>query len=371
MLIRLKGIDIARGLALLGIIANHIFFIAHPVIATALQDYHAILFMLLAGIVYTYAQGTEPALKNRVRGIVCIILGLALGSGNPAVDVILLNYGWTFLFASFFVHKMNLKQLAILSGAWLFLSPFVSYWVRSLVGTSGGPNVGFQHIFTEPWMILADPVISSSYPLIQWFSVFLIGATIGRLPLERIVSHKATMKGILFYSLLGFVAVKFFSIFSIVLSQSKSYGQAFREAFSLGTGNVDTVDMYSLLSSGPYSGTTPALLASVLIGVAVIAGCSLFALQKNVWFVERIGMATLTLYSLHVFVHTIFGRWGNDHSFLYYFATVVASVVVVMGWDHLVNKSSMQASPGPIEAIVQKMIAIEKEKREERELLTS
>ena len=230
---RVQGIDIARGFALLGIIVNHIFYIAYRPAADALQDYHAVLFMLLAGIVYTYAEGSNPVLKNRVRGIFCIILGLALGAGNPQLVVILLNYGWTFIIASFFVHKMKARPLFILSAIWIMVSPIVSLLIRNMAGTRHGENIGFQHFASEPWLFIIDPILWSNYPVLQWFAVFLFGAALGRTDIRQWLGDVNSTVRTLVASVVVFLLVKLSSgaIGSVLIGIS--FMEAMRKNFRL------------------------------------------------------------------------------------------------------------------------------------------
>lgn len=362
---RITGVDIARGLALLGIIVNHIFFYSHHFVAQALQDYHAILFMLLAGIVFTYAQGDQPVLKNIIRGIICIVLGLGLGAGDPRMELILLNYGWLFIFGALFVYRFSARQLFIISGVWVIAAPFISYFIRSYTGTPINSNIGFQHLVSEPWMILADPVLFSSYPLLQWFAVFLFGAALGKGAITHTVTDTRANIKMLLLALTAFIIAKGIPLLVNTSAQGYSWAQAFDQNFKLGFGNVDANGLSSLVTSAPYTATTFALVASTSAALVVVALCTMLAKVTSLSLVQHMGMATLTLYSLHAFIHTLVPMaWADANSTLYYIITIAVLALLTYLWrTFLMGKHGVQA-PGPIEELTRRVVLTESKKRQ-------
>lgn len=365
---RLTGVDIARGLALLGIIANHIFFFSHPTIATALQDFHAILFMLLAGVVFTYAPGKNPRLKNIVRGIICIVLGLALGAGNPRLDVILLNYGWLFIFGSFFVHKLAARHLYLLSVAWAVVMPFVGAVLRPLINYHEGPNIGFQTLASQPWLVFLDPVVYSMYPVMQWFAVFLFGAALGRTDIRALLSDTDKMFKTMTTAMMVFFAAKTTSIAALMLVSNYSLHESLIYNFSLGKAAVDLNTPDRLLGSAPYTSTTLALVSSTAIGIVIVMAGSLLSHRGiQLQLVQMMGMATLTLYSLHVFVHTVITpQWADNNSMFYYLLTIVGAGILVWTWHRYAVGRTGIVAPGPIEEVTRRIIVTENSKRERK-----
>lgn len=362
---RITGVDIARGLALLGIIINHIFFFSHHLVAQVLQDYHAILFMLLAGIVFTYAQGDQPVLKNIIRGVVCIMLGLALGAGDPRMKVILLNYGWLFIFGALFVYKFTARQLFIISGIWVVASPVISYFLRSYTGTPINSNIGFQHLTSQPWMIFADPVVFSSYPILQWFSVFLFGAALGKGAITQTITNARSNIKMLFFALGAFVVAKGVPLLVSTTVQGYSWRKAIDLNFKLGDGNVNTDSMYALVTSAPYTATTFALVASTAAALIVVSLCTMLAKVTSLSLVQHMGMATLTLYSLHGFIHTLVPmEWADANSLLYYIITIAGLALVTYLWRTFIMGKRGVEAPGPVEELTRRFILTESKKRQ-------
>lgn len=360
---RLQGVDIARGLALLGIITNHILFFTHPDLVESLQDYHAILFMLLAGIVFTYAEGSDSRLKNTVRGVICILLGLALGAGNPIVDVILLNYGWTFILGAFLVPKMNAKQLMVTAIFIVVFAPLVSYVVRGYTGTYDGDNIGFQTLLSQPWLVVTDPILYSHYPVLQWFGVFLFGAALGRMDIKKIVVSRR----VFLYSLGVFLLAKTISIVGVwqgMRGEGFSLVDSVEKNFELGVGNVNPGRPWELLLSNPYASTTLALVSSTAAAVCIVVLCSWIALKLKMSWIALAGSATLTIYSVHVFIHTVIPlKTATDISVPYFLLTMLGVFAFVLFWNKVIKNKMKTPAPGPIEAFVSSVVAVEREKR--------
>src|SRR3954447_14703769 len=112
---RVVGVDVARGLALLGVFAVHIFDTLHednvPSFTFRLMGGHALAtFVLLAGVSLTFltkrhqtgSRLTDPATAAGLaaRALVILLIGLTLNSVmDPDANVILPYYGLMFLFA--------------------------------------------------------------------------------------------------------------------------------------------------------------------------------------------------------------------------------------------------------------------------------
>lgn len=364
MMPRLSGIDVARGLALLAIIVNHIFYVSNFPLAQAFQDYHAIAFMLLAGLVFTYAESENyNKLKNVVRGTVCIVAGLLLGSGNPRVDVILLNYGIVFIIAAFLIPKLSKQKMLITSLVWMAVTPVLSYFIRGVIGTSGGPNIGVRTFITEPWLVITDPIFSSHYPVFQWFGVFLFGCWLGKQWREGKEFDAIQWLKI---GALTFLGSKLISIIGLVIVQKISFIESVKDNFQLLTGNVSTENLGNLFNSSGYAGTTFALLSSLSVALMGLAIC-----MKLIQFMpsfakvgEIFGQQTLSLYFIHVFVFLVTPLFIiDDYSYLYYVATVILLALITVGWNMLRAKTTLQA-PGPLEALTQFIIKTEQKKRE-------
>ena len=145
---RLLGVDVARSLALIGMMSVHIFFPAfdadgsmHPAYVIA-AGRSAALFATLAGVGIALASGgSTPYDGRRLRGaragvlarsVLLVALGLQLGRVDSPPLVILAFYGLLFVLAIPFL-AMSARGLAVLALSCALVTPLASYWWRLVV----------------------------------------------------------------------------------------------------------------------------------------------------------------------------------------------------------------------------------------------
>ena len=179
---RLTGIDAARGIALLGMIATHVLPLYNQetgdpsLTGLIFSGRSSALFAVVAGVgLALLTGGSEPhdarAIGRDRRGIavralIIALVGLALGGLQTTIAVILFHYAVLFLLALPFL-GMPLRRLAVWAGAWLLLSPVLAYvlrgWLlrtfrrRRSTGTSPGtpscPPARWQRTSSSPVFI--------------------------------------------------------------------------------------------------------------------------------------------------------------------------------------------------------------------------
>ncbi|GHD07351.1 heparan-alpha-glucosaminide N-acetyltransferase domain-containing protein [Zhihengliuella salsuginis] len=202
---RLAGVDAARGLALLGMMATHIV----PLVTqdatggytpTWAADWFAgrasALFAVLAGVGLALLTGGARAagpLGGARRGVVVRALliagiGLACGMLDTNVAVILTHYGLLFLAAVPFLGAAP-RTLAAWAAGWLVLAPVVLYAAVPFVMAGVAPyDVGGSPVFadlTRPATLAADLLFTGYYPVVVWVGFLLVGLWAGRLDLSR------------------------------------------------------------------------------------------------------------------------------------------------------------------------------------------
>lgn len=357
---RLVSVDILRGIALLGIIANHIFYFSTPIAAQVWQDYHAVAFVFLSGLVFTY-RATDSRVPNIVRAVACIVLSLALGAGNPGIDIILINFGILFLLGEFVGKGWEPRRLLIVGASIAVVGPVLSLLARQQIGENTTfPNPGFQHIFTDPGMVLLRPLLYGHYPILQWSAVFFLGMALGKWVLNHGIPDRRVLLRTLAMALGVGLMAKAVSITNAVLAQHLSLQEALRAQFTLGSGNV-VVEWSHWADSFAYSGTTLGLLCSLSIVVASLVAIELSGakVQNSIpaQTVSSVGQATLSVYALHVFIFLIFSGYDFPWDIGYYVATILLLSAVVLLWQkHAPNR-------GPLEFVISSVVKTEQEKR--------
>ena len=195
---RLLGVDVARGLALFGMMAVHSFDVftssGTPSAATAIAGGRsAATFAFVAGVSLTFLSGGRAGLTGRrrhaaaagiaVRGLIIGLIGLVLGYLGTA-EVILPFYGLMFLLT---VPLLGLspRVLALLAAGFALGGPV-------LLVIAARHGLSFADIDTSPTLttVVEDPVrlvtmllITGAYPVVAYLTYVCAGLAVGRLDL--------------------------------------------------------------------------------------------------------------------------------------------------------------------------------------------
>jgi uncharacterized membrane protein YeiB len=184
---RIAGIDLARALAILGMLAVHVGPTDEDGLAGTLYGLThgraAILFGLLAGVgvsLLASSRSTTPA-EARVtlawRAMLLLPLGLALQRLDHGVFVILQDYALLFLLGIVVLGLRDGWVLALAGASWLGGS------VAYLWGRIEWPEAFVRDAASwgdAPTELLHRLVLSGPYPLLTWAAPFLLGVWLGR-----------------------------------------------------------------------------------------------------------------------------------------------------------------------------------------------
>lgn len=328
---RLTGVDAARGLALLGMMATHLMPTFEPNaeltptwVGLTFSGRASALFAVLAGVGLALSTGRGVPLTGHplnlvrrgiaMRALVIAVVGLTLGGLDVNVAIILVHYALLFLCVLPFL-GLSLKHLLAWAGGWILFSPVVAYLLRPwfLAGEPPlhlGHNPSWEDLSTAG-PLLGDLFLTGYYPVFQWLAFLLVGLAIGRLPLDR-----PRVAGIL---LLAGTAV---AIAAKALGNALMEDWGGRQALEavIGddrwplenllqvnlTGIEQTGSWWWLATAAPHSGTTLDLLHSSSAATAVLGACLLLG-SLGTWLnldillpLRGAGAMTLTLYTVHV-----------------------------------------------------------------------
>jgi uncharacterized membrane protein len=365
---RLVGIDAARGIALIGMMAVHNISAVDEDGETSLAwtlaaGKSAALFALLAGVGVAFATGRRQRPTRRtwpgyaaallVRAALIGAVGLVLGSVVPAdyAAVILPYYALLFVLAVPLL-TLSSRALVVLAATIAAVLPVLSHWLRS--GTevrSTVPNLTFGHLASEPVQVLRELALTGVYPALPWMAYLCAGMAVGRALLtSRRTVALITLTGAglavaaqtiswLLLDLLGGRAD-----LEAVASRSMTSGEL-AETMGVGwTGTTPTDTGWWLATLAPHS-TTPLDLAYtiglglVVVGVCILIGRTTTALLRPL---AAAGGMTLTLYSLHLLLLSWPQMPGGTAGWLIQTALVVA-FALLWGQAH---------ARGPLEEIV-------------------
>ncbi|HEX2805613.1 MAG TPA: heparan-alpha-glucosaminide N-acetyltransferase domain-containing protein, partial [Kineosporiaceae bacterium] len=205
---RIIGVDVARCLALFGMIAAHVFEIFNddgtPTASTVIAGGRsAATFVVVAGVSVAFLSGGRTVVQGRrrtaaaaglaVRALLVGAIGLALGlAAAGGVDVILPVYAVMFLLAIPLL-GMPPRVLAGIAAAVIVLGPIL------LVATAdaGLPYVGadaqptLATLVRDPFGLLVLLFITGAYPVVAYLAYLCAGMAIGRCDLSsRLVAWR-------------------------------------------------------------------------------------------------------------------------------------------------------------------------------------
>ncbi|MGB3593163.1 MAG: heparan-alpha-glucosaminide N-acetyltransferase domain-containing protein [Ornithinimicrobium sp.] len=328
---RIVGIDVARALALLGMVMAHMI---EPLTdgGEAVSPWYLLvsgrssaLFAVLAGVSIALSTqglgpGSRPGLREgarvslATRAASIAVIGLFLGTLSSGVAVILTYYGVLFLCA-LPVLSWSARLLGLLAASWAVASPIMSVSLRAWLPepTYDLPSPTFV---LDPALLLSEITVTGYYPVLTWATYLFAGMAIGRLDLRAPTTAVRLLTTGLWLAVVSVVV-------SALLTRSRSVGRILLDSYQ-GFGDVSTrTDLTRELQLGffgttptdswwwlgvwsPHSGSIVDLLHTTGAAMAVLGGCLLLTSRLSVRGRRRLsivagaGTMTLTLYVVHV-----------------------------------------------------------------------
>ena len=329
---RVVGVDIARCLALLGMMATHILPgvtdgevpWAHQLAAGRASA----LFAVLAGLSLALAAGNHGFLRGRpwvgmlagtaVRAALIGLVGLLLGEVESGIAVILVYYAVLFVVAVPFMALRTPVLLAV-TGAWICLSPLLSHWLRDRLPTTSYDVPAFDS-FGAPVELARDVLLTGYYPVLTWLSYVLVGLLLGRLDL------RSARTSLLLASIGGAASVVAWQLSDRLLGEPDVRAELVRTFEGAGwrgdLGTTLTDGLYGVAPTGspwwlavraPHTGTTFDLTMTIGGALLVLAACLVVGrwAPRVLAVVFGAGAMTFSLYTLHVLLRSE-GVWDGD-----------------------------------------------------------
>jgi uncharacterized membrane protein len=343
---RVVGVDLARALALVGMMATHILpgRLGNdvPLAQQLAGGRAAALFAVLAGVSVALVSGRTRPLRGReryavsrrllVRALLIGALGLLLGAVPTVIAVILAYYGVLFALALPFL-GLRARTLAVLAAIWAALAPVGSHLLRPHLPphTVGSPTPGD---LAHPVELANQLLFVGYYPAAVWLAYLLAGMAVGRLDLRRREVEVRLLVGGLGLAATAYLASR------LLLARpgartalATTYPDAQRPDPSLIEdpaaldallthglhGTTPTGSWWWLATVSPHSGTPLDLAQTTGSALAVLGACLLLTRHgRDVWAVVcGAGAMTLSLYSLHVLLMAR-GVWPDWESPAHY-----------------------------------------------------
>ena len=324
------GVDVARCLALLGMVATHVLAERDPDGSLTTAQWLAggrasALFAVLAGVSLALMTGgrTPPRGRERarrslglaVRAVLIALLGLALGGLDHGIAVILTHYGVLFLLGLPFL-ALRTRPLLVLAAAWVLIGPVVSQLVRPHLPGRRFGSPSFEQL-SDPGRMLGELLFTGYYPIVPWLAYVLLGIALGRADLRSRRVQAWLVGAGLGTAVVVTVASRWLTARDAVASRLLADGPGLTiddllDQISRGMFGQTPADgsWAWLLVVAPHS-STPFDLAQTMGSAAFVLGCCLAVVGLAGRFGERAlavffgaGTMTLTLYTLHVLMRT-------------------------------------------------------------------
>ena len=321
---RLIGLDMARGIALIGMIAVHTIEAGNrtgdmSLAWTLAAGKSAALFALLGGVGIALMTGRRVAPRGMdalraaatpvVRGLLLVLIGLVLGGLVAYQDaaVVLAYLGAMFVLAGLLV-PLRTRTLLVLGFGWAIASPVISHLLRQSMPPAEQVNIGLGAL-ADPGSLLQTLVFTGTFPAFTWMAYICIGMAIGRCALtSRLVIAKILAGGVLLTlvtSVASSILVDGFHLRQ-QLADDVASGMSlsrFTDYLVFGAdGTLPTTSWWWLGLMSPHTSTPLDLLHTIGTSLIVLGACLALAQVFGTRFLLLAvpGSMTLTLYTLHV-----------------------------------------------------------------------
>jgi uncharacterized membrane protein len=376
---RLVGVDAARGLALLGMMAVHVL----PAVASdgGATVAHAIAggrsaatFAVLAGVgLALLTGGTNPRGGRRwaaasaglvVRAAAIGVVGLLLGSADSGVAVILAYYALLFVLA-IPVLPLRAGPLLALALTVACLAPVLSHLLRDDNRLPfAGRNPTFDTLLQGPGGLVQALLLTGYYPVLAWTAYLCAGLAAGRLPLRE----RRTAAWLLGGGVALAVTAKAASWLMLgalgghdQIAATLADPSSLDNTLELGLyGNTPTTTWWWLAVAAPHSSTPLDLLHTIGAALALLGAMLLLAstgppARALLGPLAAAGSMTLSLYTAHVLLLAS-GALPQDRE-TSYAVQVVAVLVLAWLWRRFLGRGPLERAVAVLATPVREAVA--------------
>jgi uncharacterized membrane protein len=190
---RILGLDVARGLALIGMLFAHT--VPETDTETVFDGRSSILFAVIAGVSLGLmtggSRGVAPDARGRAativapRGLVLILLGVLLTGFDIPIAIILDTYGFLFLVAIPLLYAPR-WLIAVVAAAAALLGPLAVTALDDATGRAAA-------VLDSAWLFYPERWLVGTYPAPVWLAYIAIGLLIARSGIRRPAVQRTLM----------------------------------------------------------------------------------------------------------------------------------------------------------------------------------
>ena len=364
---RLVGIDAARGLALIGLMAIHLLPAWNEETGEASWSWRlfsgdsAALFALLAGVGLALTSGGRHPHEGRtmtadriglvVRSVLIAIVGLWIGtlmSEDPPAYNILIYYGVFFLLAIPFLHA-GPKVLFISAAIFGVVSPLLMQGLQDVLPEFVSYNPTFTDLLTQPGATASQLLLTGTYPALPYMTYLLVGLGLGRLNLRKTeVQARLVVVGVglaIFARTTSYVLLYAFGGYQQLLDASSMGAHELDDVLVWGPDSLPTDTAWWLAIATPHTNTPLAIAASLGVGLAVLGVFLLIGPKIGKWLLplSAMGVMTLTLYTAHLVALSL--EIHYELPYLWFMVHLAVAALFAVAWHRGLGQ-------GPLEKVV-------------------
>ncbi len=372
---RLLGIDVTRGLALLGMMAVHALipfdadFNPNWVNYIATGNASAV-FAVLAGVGLSLTTGRAavPWSKARTtaasvggRAAAIGLIGLLLGYTQAEIAGVILTYYAVLFLLAIPLLLLRTRILVLVAIFYAVAVPVLSQLVRPALPPPSLENHSFVYLFDHPLRMLSELLVTGAYPALPWMSYICAGLILGRLTLS---SAKVAGRMLIFG--VGLAVASFAASWyllgplggraTLILNEPESLnvdGDTAADLLKFGfDGTTPTDSWWWLATSASHAGTPLDLLHTTGIAIGVLGAMLLLghitapALRRVIDLITAplaaAGSMTLTLYTATiVFMNSPLDRFSPMGG---YVIQVVGVLLFALGWKQAVGRGPLETA---------------------------
>jgi uncharacterized membrane protein len=376
---RLVGVDVTRGLALLGMMAVHVLpavdrdggaTTAHAIAGGR----SAATFAVMAGVGLALLTGGTNPLRGRrwvaaaaglvVRAAAIGAVGLLLGSEDSDVAVILAYYALLFVVAIPLL-PLRAKPLMALAATVAFLAPVLSHLLREDNRLPfDGRNPTFATLVDAPGELVQALLLTGYYPVLAWTAYLCAGLAAGRLTLRE----RRTAGWLLGGGVALAVAASMTSWLLLgPLGGHDQIAATLSDPASLGTslelglyGNTPTTTWWWLAVVAPHSSTPLDLLHTIGVALGLLGALLLVASTGRLARallapLAAAGSMTLSLYTAHVWLLASDALPEDRETS--YAVQVVAALALAWLWRRFLGRGPLERAIAVLATPVRRAVA--------------
>lgn len=363
---RLVGIDAARGLALIGLMAIHLLPAWNEETGEASWSWRlfsgdsAALFALLAGVGLALTSGGRHPHEGRtmtadriglvVRAVLIAIVGLWIGtlmSEDPPAYNILIYYGVFFLLAIPFLHA-GPKALFISAVLFGVVSPMLMQGLQDGLPEFVSYNPTFTDLLTQPGATASQLLLTGTYPALPYMTYLLVGLGLGRLNLRKTEVQARLVVGVglaIFAQTTSYVLLYALGGYQRLLDASSMGEHELEDVLVWGPDSLPTETVWWLAVATPHTNTPLAIAASLGVSLAVLGVFLLIGPKIGAWLLplSAMGVMTLTLYTVHLVALSFEAHY--ELPYLWFMVHLAVAALFAVAWHRSLGQ-------GPLEKVV-------------------